>query len=148
MNYIKLMTVYALAISYIVVGITHFINPDFFIPLVPPFLIYLEELVFISGFVEVMMGVMLFFKRSRKLGAIITIILLFAVYPANIYLYLSDTPREILDISKKQALYRLSFQAPLIIIAYWHSMQKSSRLFSFFCCAMFIPTIIYFVSLL
>ena len=147
MNYIKLITVYALAILYIVVGITHFTNPDFFIPLVPPSLIYLEELVFISGFVEVMMGVMLFFKRSRKLGAIITIILLFAVFPANIYLYLSDIPREILDISKKQALYRLPFQAPLIIIAYWHSLEKSSRLFSFFCCAMFIPTIIYFVSL-
>ena len=147
MNYIKLVTVYALAILYIVVGITHFTNPDFFIPLVPPSLIYLEELVFISGFVEVVMGVMLFFKRSRKLGAIITIILLFAVFPANIYLYLSDTPREILDISKNQALFRLPFQAPLIIIAYWHSMEKSSKLFSLFCCAMFIPTIIYFVSL-
>ena len=61
MNYIKLTTVYALAILYIVVGITHFVNPDYFIPLVPPSLLYLEELVFISGFVEVVMGVMLFF---------------------------------------------------------------------------------------
>ena len=95
MNYIKLITVYAIAILYIVVGITHFTNPDFFIPLVPPSLIYIEELVFISGFVEVVMGLMLFFKRSRKLGAIITIILLFAVFPANIYLYLSNTPRQI-----------------------------------------------------
>ena len=147
MNYIKLTTVYTLAILYIVVGITHFVNPDYFIPLVPPSLLYLEELVFISGFVEVVMGVMLFFKRSRKLGAIITIILLFAVFPANIYLYLSDTPRKILDISKDQALFRLPFQAPLIIIAYWHSMEKSSKRFSFFCCVVFIPTIIYFVSL-
>ena len=73
--------------------------------------------------------------------------ILFAVFPANIYLYLSDTPRKILDISENQALFRLPFQAPLIIIAYWHSMEKSSKMFSFFCCAMFIPTIIYFVSL-
>ena len=132
MNYIKLITVYMLAILYIVVGITHFTNPDFFIQIVPPSLIYLKELVFISGFVEVVMGVMLFFKSSRKLGAIITIILLLAVFPANIYLYISDTPRNILEISKNQALFRLPFQAPLIIIAYWHSMEKSSNSFSFF----------------
>ena len=147
MSYFKLITVYAFALFYIVVGVTHFTNPDFFIPLVPPCLIYLDEIVFVSGFIEVVMGVMLFFKRSRKLGAIITIILLLAVFPANIYLYLSETPRKILDISKYQALLRLPFQAPLIIIAYWHSMNKSSKRFSFFCSAIFIPTIIYFISL-
>ena len=147
MNYIKLITVYVLSILYILVGINHFINPDFFIPLVPPALIYSEELVFISGFIEILMGVMLFFKCSRKLGAYITIILLFAVFPANIYLYLSDTPRNILDISEQQALFRLPFQAPLIIIAYWHSMEKSSKSFSFFCSAIFLPTIIYFITL-
>ena len=91
MNYIKLITVYALAILYISVGITHFTNPDYFILLVPPSLIYLKELVFISGIVEVIMGVLLFFKKSRKLGAIITIILLLAVFPANIYLYQDKT---------------------------------------------------------
>ena len=147
MNYIKLITVYVLAILYILVGINHFINPDFFIPLVPPALIYSEELVFISGFIEILMGVMLFFKNSRKLGAYITIILLFAVFPANIYLYVCDTPRNILDISEKQALFRLPFQAPLIIIAYWHSMEKSSKSFSIFCGTIFIPTIIYFITL-
>tara|TARA_Y100000589_G_scaffold282367_1_gene279838 strand:- start:450 stop:839 length:390 start_codon:yes stop_codon:yes gene_type:complete len=129
------------------VGITHFTNPDFFIPLVPPSLIFLKELVLISGFIEVVMGVMLFFKSSRKLGAIVTIILLLAVFPANIYLYLSENPQNILGISKNQALFRLPFQVPLIIIAYWHSMEKSSKRFSLFCCTIFIPTIIYFISL-
>ena len=147
MNYIKLITVYSLAILYISVGITHFTNPDFFIPLVPPSLIFLKELVLISGFIEVVMGVMLFFKSSRKLGAIVTIILLLAVFPANIYLYLSENPQNILGISKNQALFRLPFQVPLIIIAYWHSMEKSSKRFSLFCCTIFIPTIIYFISL-
>ena len=147
MNYIKLITVYALAILYVAVGITHFTNTDFYIPLVPPSLIYLKEIVFISGFIEVVMGFMLFFKSSRKLGAIITIILLVAVFPANIYLYLSDTPRDVLNISKNQALFRLPFQVPLIIIAYWHFMEKSSKKFSLFCCTIFIPTIVYFISL-
>ena len=134
MNYIKLITVYSLAILYVSVGITHFTNPDFFIPLVPPSVIFLKEFVLISGFIEVVMGVMLFFKSSRKLGAIVTIILLLAVFPANIYLYLSENPQNILGISKNQALFRLPFQVPLIIIAYWHSMDKSSKRFSLFCC--------------
>ena len=147
MNYIKLITVYSLAILYVSVGITHFTNPNFFIPLVPPYLIFIEELVFISGIVEVVMGILLFFKKSRKLGALMTIALLLAVFPANVYLYISDTPRAVMEISKNQALFRLPFQIPLIIIAYWHSMEKSSKRFSYFCTTLFIPTIIYFIRL-
>tara|TARA_B100001093_G_C26709650_1_gene962840 strand:+ start:501 stop:944 length:444 start_codon:yes stop_codon:yes gene_type:complete len=147
MQYFKLLTIYSLGILYVFVGINHFTNPDFFIPLVPPRLKFLEELVLISGFVEIVMGIMLLFRKTRKFGAWITILLLLAVFPSNIYLYISDTVRDILEISKKQALVRLPFQIPLILMAYWHSLQKSSKSFSIFCCIIFIPTIIYFINL-
>ena len=145
MNYIKLVTVYALSILYIVVGIT-FYKSRFFYSVSPPSLICLEGLVFIGGFVEVVMGVMLFFKEKPKIRGHYYYYIAFRCISSK-YLYLSDTPRKILDISENQALFRLPFQAPLIIIACWHSMEKSSKMFSFFCCAMFMPTIIYFVSL-
>ena len=59
-----------------------------------------KELVFISGFFEILFGFFLFFKKSRMFGCWGLILLLIAVFPANIYLYVSDIPRETLNISK------------------------------------------------
>ena len=102
---------------------------------------------FISGFIEVIMGTLLLFKKTRTIAGWIIILLLIGVFPANIYLYISDIPRDILNISKEQALLRIPFQIPLIIIAYWHSLESNSRILSIMCIVLFVPTIIYFATL-
>lgn len=147
MLYIKNATIYIMSLLYIVVGIKHFTDTNFFINIVPPYLIFKEEIVYISGFIEILMGLLLIFKKTRKLASWGLIILLIAVFPANIYLYLSEIPREILEITKEQALIRMPFQIPLIILAYWHSQKISSKAFSISCIILFIPTIIYFISI-
>jgi uncharacterized membrane protein len=93
------------------------------------------------------MGILLLFKKTRKIGAWGIIALLFIVFPANIYLSLSEIPRDILGISKNQALLRMPFQIPLIILAYWHSKESTSKRFSIICSVLFVPTIIYFATL-
>jgi len=75
----------------------------------------------------------------------LTIMLLISVFPANIYLYLSDEAREIMNITRKQALTRMPFQIPLILIAFWHSKETCSKKISIMCSIIFIPTIIYFI---
>tara|TARA_Y100000589_G_C27004675_1_gene568247 strand:- start:389 stop:799 length:411 start_codon:yes stop_codon:yes gene_type:complete len=132
---------------YLFVGIKHFTDPSFFEAIVPPFFVFKEALVYISGFIEVTVAVLLVFKKTRKIGAYITIGLLIAVFPANIYLYISETARDVLGVTKHQALIRMPFQIPLIIIAYWHSQESSSKIFSIISSLLFIPTLIYFVSL-
>ena len=77
----------------------------------------------------------------------IIILLLISVFPANIYLYVSETAREMLSVSKGQALFRIPFQIPLIIIAYWHSTETHSKELSIICSGLFIPTIIYFITI-
>ncbi len=146
-SYFKYFTIYTMCLFYIVIGIKHFIEPDFFIAIVPEFFLFKKELVYLSGFLEVIMGLFLFIKRTRKIGAWGIIILLIGVFPANIYLYLSEIPREVLQITKEQALIRIPFQIPLIILAYWHSKEMVSVRLSIFCSVLFIPTIIYFLSL-
>jgi len=143
----KIITVYCMSFLYLFVGIKHFTNPSFFEAIVPPFFVYKETLVYISGFVEVAAAVLLVVKKTRKIGAFITIGLLIAVFPANIYLYISEIARDVLGVTKQQALIRMPFQIPLIIIAYWHSQESSSKIFSIICSLLFIPTLIYFVSL-
>lgn len=147
MKIFKNTTAYVIGLLYIIVGLKHFITPNFFIAIVPPFLIYRSEIVLISGLIEVCMGFLLLFKKTRRIGAYITILLLIAVFPANIYLYLSELPRDIIGISKNQALFRMPFQIPLIILAYWHSKNSESKIFSIICLILFIPTIIYFATI-
>ena len=136
-----------MSLLYITVGVKHFINPDFFVTIVPPIIRWKEEAVLVSGFIEVLLGILLLFNQTRKLAAWGIILLLIAVLPANIYLYLSEIPREILSISKSQALFRIPFQIPLIIISYWHSKEIHSKQLSIICSGLFIPTIIYFITI-
>ena len=136
-----------MSLLYITVGVKHFINPDFFVTIVPPIISWKEEAVLVSGFIEVLLGILLLFNHTRKLAAWGIILLLIAVLPANIYLYLSEIPREILSISKSQALFRIPFQIPLIIISYWHSKEIHSKQLSIICSGLFIPTIIYFITI-
>ena len=132
---------------YIIVGIKHFVDVEYFVSIVPNYISWKKEAVFISGFFEILLGILLLFHKTRKLAAWGIIMLLIAVFPANIYLYVSEVPREILNISKIDALIRIPFQIPLIIISYWHSKKISSKIFSKTCIILFIPTIIYFISL-
>jgi len=136
-----------MSLLYITVGVKHFINPDFFVTIVPPIISWKEEAVLVSGFIEVILGILLLFNQTRKLAAWGIILLLIAVLPANIYLYLSEIPREILSISKSQALFRIPFQIPLMIISYWHSKEIHSKQLSIICSGLFIPTIIYFITI-
>ena len=147
MKNLKKITIYIISLLYITVGIKHFIDPAFFIAIVPPYIILKEEAVLISGLIEVVLGILLLFHQTRRFAAWGIILLLIAVFPANIYLYVSEVPRETLAISKNQALLRMPFQIPLIIIAYWHSKESHPRKFSIFCIGLFIPTIIYFTTI-
>ena len=136
-----------MSLLYIIVGVKHFTNTNFFITIVPPIINWKEEVVLVSGFIEVILGILLLFNQTRKLAAWGIILLLIAVFPANIYLYLSEIARETLSISKTQALYRIPFQIPLIIISYWHSKETHSKQLSILCVGLFIPTIIYFITI-
>tara|TARA_B100001758_G_scaffold208628_1_gene190369 strand:+ start:4180 stop:4590 length:411 start_codon:yes stop_codon:yes gene_type:complete len=136
-----------MSLLYVIVGLKHFINPNFFIAIVPPIINCKKEVVFLSGFIEIILGILLLFIKTRKLASWGIILLLIAVFPANIYLYVSKIPREVLNISKTQALLRIPFQIPLLIIAYWHSKEIHSKQLSIICIGLFIPTIIYFINI-
>ena len=144
---IKNITIYIMSFLYIIVGIKHFVDVEYFVSIVPNYISWKKEAVFISGFFEILLGILLLFHKTRKIAAWGIIMLLIAVFPANIYLYVSEITRDILNISKIDALIRMPFQIPLIIISYWHSKKISSKIFSKTCIILFIPTIIYFISL-
>jgi uncharacterized membrane protein len=76
-------------------------------------------LVYISGFFEVLFGLLLLFPGMRYVAGWGLILLLIAVFPANIYLALTNGAA--LNTTPLIAWGRLPFQFVFIAIAYWHT---------------------------
>ena len=107
------------SIFYTIVGVKHFIEPDYFLSIIPPYLPFHIELIYISGFFEILFGLMILFPKYRYYGSIGLILLLIAIFPANIYLAQSKEAQEAIGASQQIAIWRLPIQGILIWIAYW-----------------------------
>ena len=115
---VKVVSVFVMGIFYIIVGIKHFQDPSWFVQIIPPILPYKYELVYISGFFEILLGILLMIPRFQSIAAKGLMALLICVYPANIYL--AQTNGVALGISPLIAWGRLPFQFVFIGLAYWH----------------------------
>tara|TARA_B100000959_G_C14589035_1_gene463220 strand:- start:236 stop:568 length:333 start_codon:yes stop_codon:yes gene_type:complete len=104
---------------YIQIGIKHFTDSSWFMQIIPPYLPYHLELVYISGAAEIILGAMLLFSKTRYISSWGLILLLIAVFPANIYL--AQTNGVAMNTTPTIAWGRLPFQAIFIGLAYWHS---------------------------
>ena len=150
MNFIekyKLLSIYVMSFMYVFIGIKHFTDPQYFLDIVPPQLPSKLFLVYLTGLIEVVGGVAILAPKTRKVGAYLLIFLLVSVFPANIYLYVSETPQSLLGISETDALIRMPFQIPLILLAFWHSKKNHPKWVAYLSSLVFPPTIIYFLSI-
>ena len=110
MRYIKLFTIYFMSIAYTYVGVRHFVDPDFFLAIMPNYLSMHLFFVYLTGLIEVVFGLLLAFRKTRKFASYGLIILLLMVFPANIHLVESELSQSILEVSKVQTIIRLPFQ--------------------------------------
>ena len=81
---LKKFALWLFALLFVVAGSNHFIHPEFYISIMPPYLPAHELLVTISGVFEILGGIGLMIKRTRKLAGIGVILLMIAVFPANL----------------------------------------------------------------
>ena len=112
-----------MSIAYIYIGIRHFVDVEFFLAIMPDYLPFHQKLVYLSGSFEILFGILLAIPGTRSYAAWGLILLLIAVFPANIYLVQSQEAQETLEVTRNQAIFRLPFQAVLIALAYWHSKK-------------------------
>lgn len=112
----KKFFLYLMILFYLGAGINHFWNPEFYIQIMPQWLPWHKTLVLISGVFEILFGFMLVFKRTRIAAAWGIVLLLLAVFPANIQMLLNyiaqDNPHVWI------AIVRLPLQVLLIWWAY------------------------------
>ena len=104
---------------YVFTGIKHFTNTKWFMQIMPPYLPYHLQLVYLSGVFEFLFGLLLLFSKTRFIAGWGLILLLIAVFPANIYL--AQTNGAAMNTSPAVAWGRLPFQVVFIALAYWHT---------------------------
>ena len=108
---------------FILAGINHFYDPDFYLRIMPPYLPWHLFLVYLSGVFETVLGIMLLIPKTQKLAAWGLIALLFAVFPANIYMAMNT--ELFADINPTLIYLRLPLQFVVIAWAYWFTREKS-----------------------
>jgi uncharacterized membrane protein len=83
------MTKKAIAISlglfFVVAGLNHFVNPGFYLPLIPGYLPFPDAINVLSGAIEIVLGAALFFSATRKVAAFGVIALLVAFVPSHVH---------------------------------------------------------------
>ena len=122
MSKTKLVLLWVMAAFYVLAGIQHFRVPHFYMPMMPPYLPWHAELVFLSGVAEVLCGIGVLIPATRKYAAWATIALLVAVFPANIHVAANNVPVFGATEGAGPAGYiRLPFQLVLIAWAWWYT---------------------------
>lgn len=73
------------AIFYVVAGSLHFIKPDAYLKIMPPYIPRHVAMVGLSGVFEILGGLGLLIPQTRRVAAWGLVALLIAVFPANVY---------------------------------------------------------------
>jgi len=80
----------ALALVMVVAGALHFAATDAYVAIMPDYLPWHRELVWLSGIFEVLLGLGLLWRKTRWPAGIGLILLYLAVLPANVNMAVND----------------------------------------------------------
>ena len=105
---------------FIYVGVMHFVDTEWFNPIVPPWLGWPAFWVILSGIFEVVVGIALLIPKTRRNAALASALLLIAVYPANMYMWIYNV--ELGDgtsLTQVGHIYRLCAQIAGVMASFW-----------------------------
>ena len=121
MNAIRTVMKWILGLLFAAAGINHFLMPETYVAIMPPYLPWPLTLVCLSGAAEALLGILLLIPKFQSRAAWGLIALLIAVFPANLHMALK--PDEFPDIPPVALWIRLPLQAVLIAWAYWFTRK-------------------------
>jgi uncharacterized membrane protein len=112
----------SLAAFWLVAGTMHVLRPQFYRPIVPPPIDrWKNEVVAISGVAELAGGVLVLPERTRRLARWYLLLLLAAVYPANVYMALK--PERYKKYGPAAALWG---RLPIQFLFAWHAWRGTA----------------------
>jgi uncharacterized membrane protein len=117
---------------YFLAGINHFLKPEIYIGIIPPYLTCPSALNILAGIFEIVFALLLYWVKTRKYAAFGIILMLFAFMPVHIFMIQKANVSPFLlgryTISPIIALLRIPLQAIFIGWAWWCSKMKFNLL--------------------
>ena len=120
----RVISIYVTSFLLSGIGVIHFVRVEDFLKIIPPFVPFPLACVYVSGALEILFGLGLLVKRVRKFAALGLMVLLIAVFPANIYMYTSGLFPQFPDWV---LLMRLPLQMVLIGWVWWIGAMRTQR---------------------
>ncbi|MEO9004381.1 MAG: hypothetical protein ABI288_06575 [Ginsengibacter sp.] len=121
----KKISLLLLILLYVGAGINHFWHPTFYYPIIPPYLHnpYLINLA--AGASEIVLGILLIFRSTRKAAVYLIITMLIVFIPVHVYMIQKGgCMNEKVCIPLWKASLRLAMQPLLILWVWWHRTEK------------------------
>lgn len=104
----------AMALALVLIGTDHWITPDRYLAMMPPWIPLHRELVLLTGAAEIAGAVGLLWRRTRRLAGLMLAVYFVAVFPANIHNALNGLSVDGLPQAAWYYWVRLPFQ-PLAV---------------------------------
>ena len=108
-----------LSIFFIGAGVSHFLRPDFYLAIVPPYLPAHRALVAVSGCFEILGGIGVLLPSVRSVAGWGLVALLCAVFPANLHMAMNPAQFVSMGFSSWALYARLPLQLVFIAWAFW-----------------------------
>jgi uncharacterized membrane protein len=116
-----------MAVFYVCAGTAHFTMPEYYLAIMPPYIPWHIELVYISGACEIIFALLLIPKATRRTAAWLIIALLIAVFPANIQMTINYANEN--NPGLWYTIVRLPIQFLLIWWAWVYTRGKNEKSF-------------------
>ena len=123
MKLVKQVLKYLFGLMFILAGANHFIKPEFYLPMMPPYIPAHELMVILSGIAEMILGLLLLVPKVSRLAAWGLVALLIAVFPANLHMALHS--EQFPDIPQMGLWIRLPLQGVMIWWAWLYTRKKT-----------------------
>lgn len=117
----KLISLFAMAALYVLSGINHFWHEELYLRIMPQWLPWHRTLVAISGICEIILGLLLMVPSMRRFAAWGIILLLIAIFPANIQMMLDYRN------GSHPALWIAILRLPLQIVLIWWAYSFTKK---------------------
>jgi uncharacterized membrane protein len=114
-----------MVLLYIGAGANHFLSEPVYQSIMPPYIPYHKAMVYISGICEMLFGLLLIPAATRPIAAWLIILLLVAVFPANIQMTIDHWNKQ--DLLLWISIGRLPLQFVLIRWAWFFTKTHSAN---------------------
>ncbi len=121
---------FILIVFYLFAGYNHFVNPSFYLPIIPPYLSdWANQINTLSGLLEIILGILLIPKYTRPYAAKGVIILLILFIPSHIYfIQKGNFTLGAIEITPTLSWFRLLIGQPILMLWAWWASKVDMKI--------------------